>query len=344
MLFAKSSFVITMFFIVPTLLWSQYRIEINNPSFDLVEHVDFDANTGEALAKEVGHAPYPWSECIDFLNSTSTNLLVAPNPSYLKDIRTPYHGNKYLALETETNLPFFYTSVLLKERLFPENCYVISIYLAHSKEYIVRKDSIQKSYPEAGHLLVSGGLFPCKFDTLYAVSTLVDHEDWRVYNFYFKPNTVVDFLSFGLISNAKIADPKAHILIDNLSDVYEIDCSKFPTDTTKIQTPPALPSTPFFNSNHLIPASYVPWLNGINLQPTLADFDPEEFEILVPPDADLDYLKLLKDKYGKQVIRFVITAEKKTGLKRLRRAVERFMRYWDYPEWAYTYEEKLIEY
>lgn len=171
------------------------QIGLDNPSFE-----------GEPIDAMV---PTGWHAC-----EIGTTPDILPGPWGV--VQDPYEGETYMGLITRQDGTWESVGQRLKEPLMPKECYSFSIYLARSNTY--------SGYNLPIRLRIWGSQSPCKDRgneiELLAETSLVEHLDWKRYEFEFFPDKHVHYiileafypLGVGIYYNG-------NILIDNCSQI-----------------------------------------------------------------------------------------------------------------------------
>jgi hypothetical protein len=131
---------------------------LRNASFEGIPH---DAVT-----------PREWQACgLD----SSPDILPGPWGVYQK----PTHGNSFMGLITRENNSWEAAGQALSKPLLKDRCYKVQVDLANSPAYA--------GYNKPTCLRIWGSNSPCERSELLAVSTAVNHYEWKTYEFIFAP-------------------------------------------------------------------------------------------------------------------------------------------------------------
>jgi len=179
-----------------------YAQLIINPSFE-------SSPTGENLI------PIPWTRCHSFSTPDT-------QPGAWNVTTPPSHGNSYLGLVTRGNLGPYANStedaqIQLSSKLKSAKEYKFSIDLAYSTtqgHYVDFSDFL--SYANPTILKIWGGVNNCEKTELLWESPIVDHTNWRTYDFSFVPK--LEDIEYLIIEVSYATSPTyfGNILIDNI--------------------------------------------------------------------------------------------------------------------------------
>jgi outer membrane protein OmpA-like peptidoglycan-associated protein len=118
----------------------------------------------------------------------------------------------------------------LDSPLKANRCYKFNIYLAKSANYysnVETNTSVEnkKNFNNPVKLRIWGCLSGCSKTQLLAESPMVNHNDWRQYNFKFKPTRDYKYIMFEAFYKTPVLVPyNGNILLDKASDIVEIPC------------------------------------------------------------------------------------------------------------------------
>lgn len=198
-------------------LWisAQTKIQIANKSFE-----DFPRQ-GVTFLSLGG-----WTDCGGFRFQGQTPPDVHPG-NYWSNNTPPSHGNSYLGMVVRDNDTWEGVAQRLTSSLKVGKCYKFTIDLARSSKYISKsqKTNVETNYVTPAVLRVWAGNGICDDQELLGESTVVSHEEWRTYQFKFKPKADYNFIMIEAFYKVPVIAPYCgHILVDNLSDFDEMDC------------------------------------------------------------------------------------------------------------------------
>jgi len=149
--------------------------------------------------------PFGWFMCEQ---GTTPDIL----PGYWGVYNNPSDGNTYMGLITRPDNSFESVGQRLTPELVKEECYKISLDLAHSKTYAAYNKPIQ--------LRIWLGTKKCKKQQLIYESSLVKNGDWKKHIIDFIPEKDFKYIIFEAFTPET---RKGNILIDNISPIYKCD-------------------------------------------------------------------------------------------------------------------------
>ncbi len=169
-----------------------------------------------------------WYDCggLNFPEETPPDI----HPGdYWSNNNPPSEGKTYLGLVVRDNNSYESISQRLTKSMESGKCYLFSIDLARSNKYmsIARLTNKELNYTTPAILRIWAGSGLCNEVELLGESTIINHEEWRTYQFRFSPKADYKFITIEAYwkqtTNAKYC---GHILIDNLSDFEIMDCNR----------------------------------------------------------------------------------------------------------------------
>lgn len=86
-----------------------------------------------------------------------------------------------------------------------------------------------------------------------------------------------------------------------------------------------------------VPTARLPW-NNYQISDR-KNLPTEQVHLTKKNEPETNYLRLFAENYGKNIIVFVIDMSNLNEAKKIRKRVIREAKYWDYPEWAYTFKK-----
>ena len=141
----------------------------------------------------------------------------------------PSHGNTFLSFVVREDGSWESTSQRLKTVLDPKRCYTLSIDLCKSQDLqsmVRNKGKLVLPYNQAVVLFITGGKMECISNEILVSTPPIENEDWQTYEFYFQPQSYVEYITV----MAHFEDCKepysGNILLDNMTDIREVDCKK----------------------------------------------------------------------------------------------------------------------
>ncbi len=205
----------------------QQVIRLTNPSFEDIPHSGMK-----------GYSPKGWLDCgsVNFPTQTPPDI----QPSFFGVQLAPNNGNTYLGLVVRDDDTWESVSQRLLSPMKAGNCYEISLYLARSANYISGRgsrdprtpDNSQYSFNTINHnrpvtLRIWGGNDYCDKKENFVVTAEITHTHWVKYTFKLEPKSRITHITFEAFYKTPILFPyNGNILIDNISDIVQIDCDK----------------------------------------------------------------------------------------------------------------------
>lgn len=148
-------------------------------------------------------------------------------------IQQAYEGDTYLGMVVRENGTYEKTSQRLVHPLKKGRCYSFSIMLCRSDTYQSGtrfNTNTMIDYTEPVILRIWGGEGFCHQKELLTSSSLIENTDWKKYEFEFKVNSDLNFILLEAFYNEPAEFPyNGNILLDDSSDIYEIDCNLLKT-------------------------------------------------------------------------------------------------------------------
>jgi hypothetical protein len=174
----------------PLLLPAQ--IHLVNPSFEGDEPQDATVPAG-------------WHPCKP---GTTPDVL----PGVWGVFNEPSEGETFVGIITRADGSWESIGQRLPESVGPNECYAITVDLAHSKTYAGYNDPIK--------LRIWGGrIDKCEKFQLLAESPFVDHADWKTYSFQFVPKEPIHYIVLEAFYSDEHFSHQGNILIDNLRPI-----------------------------------------------------------------------------------------------------------------------------
>ena len=149
--------------------------------------------------------PIGWLECE---RETTPDIL----PGYWGVYKEAYDGDTYVGLITRSNGTWEAIGQRLKSSLKKGQCYSFSLQVAYSELYA--------GYNEPIKLRIWGGDKRCEKTQLLGETKIIDHEEWKLYPFKFKPQDRIRYIIFEAYYNEdKKFTHNGNVLLDNISPI-----------------------------------------------------------------------------------------------------------------------------
>lgn len=203
---------------IGSLLSAQKKIPISNRSFEDIPRQGTNDNSFRMSG---------WYDCGVMRFPQESVPDVHPGKFWDNDT-PPSEGNTYVGMVVRDNESWEGISQRLQVPLTTGKCYKFTIDLARSNKYMSAKrlTSAPHNYIQPTVFRLWGGSGMCNDRELLAESKAVDHADWRTYQFKVKPKADCKFIIIEAFYKTPIIEPYCgHILVDNLSDFDEMDCT-----------------------------------------------------------------------------------------------------------------------
>jgi len=149
--------------------------------------------------------PFGWFMCEE---GTTPDIL----PGFWGVYNIPSDGNTFMGLITRPDGTFESVGQRLSPALITEECYKISVDLAHSKTYA--------AYNKPVKLKIWLGTKKCRKSQLIYESELVANKEWKRHHIDFIPKKEYKYIIFEAYSDKTT---RGNILIDNISAIYKCD-------------------------------------------------------------------------------------------------------------------------
>ena len=201
-------------------------ISLRNPSFEDTPRRGGYYNT--LMASQRNNIKM-WYDCgiLQFQEETAPDI----HPSdFWENRKQPSDGDSYLGLVTRDNDSYESVSQKLMSPLKAGQCYSFSVDLAKSEKYISGSrlngnDDREYNYTTPAVFRVWGGYGHCGTAELLAESVPVKNSPWKTYNFKLSPKSNYGYITFEAFYKVPVLLPyNGHILVDNCSDIIQIDC------------------------------------------------------------------------------------------------------------------------
>lgn len=199
-------------------------IKLNNPSFE-----DTPRKGGVKLSIK------GWNDCgiINFPNESPPDI----HPmNYWKVKNEPHDGKTYLGLVVRDNETWEAVSQQLPTTgpIVGGNCYQLSVAVRQAEKYVsgsrlhsVHSENRSQTYNYITPVVVRiwGGNGYCNTKELLATSDPVTNSEWLTINLELTPTEDCEFITIEAFYKLPVVVPyNGHVLIDNLSDIIQIEC------------------------------------------------------------------------------------------------------------------------
>ena len=141
----------------------------------------------------------------------------------------PSDGKSYIGLVVRDIDTWEGISQKLNKILENGTCYEFTIDLSQSDVFdnYSRKSGKKASYVHPTKFRMWGGNESCSEQQLLAESPPIDFYYWQTFKFKIKPKEDITYITLEAIyTSTKLEPYNGHILIDNMSDIIEVDCGK----------------------------------------------------------------------------------------------------------------------
>jgi outer membrane protein OmpA-like peptidoglycan-associated protein len=156
-------------------------------------------------------------------------------------------GRTFLGMVARDNDTWEAVSQQLTSPLLKGQCYSFSLWLSRSKRYYsLRKSGLDTvEYTTPVKIRVWGGIRGCDKRELLAESTLIDHSEWKRYDFKLKPTQNLGMIMIeAFYKTPSLNAYNGNILIDNASDIIPIPCDQLASSVQPKLPPTAKPPAP----------------------------------------------------------------------------------------------------
>ncbi|MDX1480000.1 MAG: hypothetical protein R3301_19970, partial [Saprospiraceae bacterium] len=148
--------------------------------------------------------PRGWYICKE---GTTPDILPGPWGVYLE----PVDGDTYVGLITRENGTWESIGQRLTETLLPDECYVLSMYLARSNTYMGFNNPIK--------LRIWGAGKKCERAQLLVETERIEDTEWTYHNFQFSPESKIDYLIIEAFHKDGFFSYRGNVLIDGVSAI-----------------------------------------------------------------------------------------------------------------------------
>ncbi len=147
----------------------------------------------------------------------------------------PSEGKTFLGMVVRSNDTWEAISQRLPSTLDADKCYSFNIELSRSRYYVSgvqgRKDAFgnirEENYTQPAVLRIWGGRSICGKKELLGESVTVSNDEWRTYEFEFRPNSPVNYITLETFYKVPTLIPyNGHLLLDNASPIKRIPCDE----------------------------------------------------------------------------------------------------------------------
>jgi outer membrane protein OmpA-like peptidoglycan-associated protein len=205
-------------FLISTNIFGQDKITISNGSFE-----DVPRNGDKRLMLQ------SWTDCGPYRSFNESPPDVHPG-DFWKNTVPPSEGKSYVGMVVRDNETWEGIGQRLANNLKAGYCYKFTLDMAQSENYWSNShvNSKEINYVKPSVLRIWGGFGFCDSKELLAESSAINHNDWRKYQFKIKPKSDHKFILFEAFYKVPVLVPYCgHILIDNLSDLEEMNCDQY---------------------------------------------------------------------------------------------------------------------
>ncbi len=169
-----------------------------------------------------------WTDCGGFRFQNESPPDVHPG-NFWQNNTPPSDGKTYLGFVVRENETWEGIGQRLSSVPKVGKCYKFTIDLAQSDKYIsgTKKSNVEQNYNKPAVLRIWGGAGLCDDRELLAETGIVNHNDWRTYQFKISPKSEFKFIMLEVFYKVPVLVPyNGHVLVDNMSNFEEYDCSK----------------------------------------------------------------------------------------------------------------------
>ena len=147
----------------------------------------------------------------------------------------PSEGKTFLGMVVRSNDTWEAVSQRLPSTLEADKCYSFNIELSRSQYYVSgvqgRRDVLgnitEENYTQPAVLRIWGGRSICGKKELLGESVTVSNDTWRTYEFEFRPNSTVNYITLETFYKVPTLIPyNGHLLLDNASSIKRIPCDE----------------------------------------------------------------------------------------------------------------------
>lgn len=167
-----------------------------------------------------------WYDCGLLRFSQETPPDIHPGGFWNNEIGA-YDGKTYIGMVVRDNDTYEGVAQRLTSPLQAGKCYSMTVALAKSPQYLSRSrlTEQEQNYTRPAVLRIWGGTGFCNDRELLAESPPVDNNQWKVYDFTFKPRSDYRYLLVEAYYKVPVILPyNGHVLMDKLTNIKVIPC------------------------------------------------------------------------------------------------------------------------
>lgn len=204
---------------------SQDTIRLENPSFEDIPRAGGIGYSGPIEGwQDCGLAAFPGESAPD----------IHPHPEAWKVDVKPADGKTFLGLVVRLNDSWEFIGQKLSNPIQADMCYSMTVQLTRSKTYFGLRDfsrgadepTFSRDFTAAVALRIWGGQKLCDKKELLFEVPLVKNTDWETYELNFQAESTHKFIIVEAFYKTPTLTPyNGHILIDNFSDIIQVDCN-----------------------------------------------------------------------------------------------------------------------
>ncbi len=135
------------------------------------------------------------------------------------------HKDHFMYLVTRDDQTYHSIGQRLKTKLSPNKTYAVHLYISTSKTFkspTRKKNNSVKLFNRETCLSLGKYFNSCYH--FYAISPIIDHEDWKRYTMVFTPQVETEYFRIAAIyRRMQFIPTNGNILVDNISPIYEIE-------------------------------------------------------------------------------------------------------------------------
>ena len=208
---------------MPNQSFGQKVIKLINPSFE---------GPPSAGQPGVGLRLSGWFDCGSYHYTGQTPPDIHPTGSYAWSVDSrPQQGNTFLGMVVRYDDTHEFVGQTLSSPLLKDKCYSFSCYLSMSDVYLSptnRNRDSTENFTTPTVLRIWGGNTLCEDKAqLLAESEPISNLNWKPYFFKLSPKFNYKYIILEVFYKTPVLFPyNGHLLLDNCSDITEIDCDK----------------------------------------------------------------------------------------------------------------------